>query len=88
MLSTDPFKKVQTYWSTLHSSRYAVQYVRAAENHIRSTYEERDKIVAGAKGHYGRKSGGLTYYPAKKGETYDMNERSRHEDDDSSSGEK
>ena len=75
VLSIDAFKHVQTYWSALHSARYAVHYVRAEPASIRSTYEERDKMVAGAKGHLTSKPNGLTYVPSRKGEMYNMRQR-------------
>src|SRR5712692_5138061 len=77
ILSADAFKNVVTYWSTLHSARYAVHYIRADANYIRFFYEHRDSIVAGAKGHYMRSNDRLTYIPSKKTEMYDMSRRAK-----------
>jgi len=75
LLNEKPFEGVKTYWTALHSSRYAVQYIQGDAAYIRSFYEGRDQMVAGAKDHFSSKAGRLTYYPAKKGELFDMKRR-------------
>jgi hypothetical protein len=84
IVSDGPFKNVRTYWSSLHSARYAVHYIEADAEYIRFFYEHRDTIMAGAKGHYTRGPKGLVYIPTRKGEMHDMDKMSERDKDDQS----
>jgi Protein of unknown function (DUF2971) len=75
ILDSPRYRHVDVYWSCLHSSRYAVQYVKGDRAYIESLHEHQTKQIAMAKGHVWSDAGGLKLRPSAKGINYEMAKR-------------
>jgi hypothetical protein len=70
-ISSGPqYSHIQLYWSSLHSERYAVQYVKSNRNYIEFMQEHRARDVAYAKRHVFRKGESLELRLCRKGINY------------------
>lgn len=72
ILDSAPYRHVETYWSCLHSARYAVQYVKGDRSYIESLHEHQTEQIARAKGHVASGPNGLQMRPSPKGVNYKM----------------
>ena len=75
ILDTPRYKHVEVYWSCLHSSRYAVQYVKGDRSYIETLHEHQTEQIAMAKGHVWRDRDGLKMRPSPKGVNYEPPKR-------------
>jgi DUF2971 family protein len=71
ILDAPRYRHVEVYWSCLHSSRYAVQYVKGEHSYIESLHEHRTRQIAKAKKHVRHDANGLRILPSPKGVNYD-----------------
>jgi hypothetical protein len=71
ILDAPRYRHVEVYWSCLHSSRYAVQYVKGDRSYIESLHENQTRRIAMAKGHVWHDADGLKMRPSQKGVNYE-----------------
>lgn len=70
ILSGTQYSNVQLYWSSLHSARYAVQYLKSDPTYIKFIQEHRAKDLAYAKHHVYRKGESIELRSSRKGVNY------------------
>lgn len=70
ILSGPQYSQTQLYWSSLHSSTYSVQYVKANRDYVEFIQQHRSKDVAYAKQHVYPRGQSIVWRPSRKGINY------------------